>query len=321
MFKRSTTLQPGFNFIELLISITIIAIFVGLAGPRVMSLLGKGKKKQQLKAHLKLLLLVLPNINLMLETIQTLLKISSENLKMLPTGKDLTLAKKMQAPLLSQLMHGDKIFNINLMTAVQNHHLNFIHLVIQIKKMTASHMQNKQSGISFIEILVTLLLISIATSFVIPRFLSNKPRSAQKKFFTEFSTLVSDTVFQAIMNKTVHQIYFDLNAHHIIVKKYNSKIEADNKHLKFEPLTQDIFQNQMKLPTTFSIQNFFIQNKDEFTPGMKMNDAWFYIMPDGNSQAVIINMNDNSDDRETKFSITVNPFYSQVKLHDTFQKP
>lgn len=44
MFKRSTTLQPGFNFIELLISITIIAIFIGLVGPRFMSLLGKGKK-------------------------------------------------------------------------------------------------------------------------------------------------------------------------------------------------------------------------------------------------------------------------------------
>lgn len=44
MFKRNTTLQPGFNFIELLISITIIALFVGLVGPRLMSLLGKGRK-------------------------------------------------------------------------------------------------------------------------------------------------------------------------------------------------------------------------------------------------------------------------------------
>lgn len=182
-------------------------------------------------------------------------------------------------------------------------------------------MQNKQPGISFIEILVILLLISIATSLVIPRFLSNRPGAAQKKFFTEFSTLIADTVFQAVINKTVYQVYFDLNKHNITIKKYNPKIENDNKHLKFEPIPKDIFQNQINVPETFSIKNFFVQDKDEFISGMKMNDAWFYIMSDGNSQAVIININDDSDDREAKFSITVNPFYSQVTLHDTFQKP
>ncbi len=181
-------------------------------------------------------------------------------------------------------------------------------------------MQNKQPGISFIEILVILLLVSIATSLTIPRFLANKPRAAQKKFFTEFSTLITDTVFQAVMNKTVYQVYFDLNKQTISIKKYNPKIENDNKHLKFDPVSKDIFKNEINIPTTFSIKNFFVQDKDEFISGMKMNDAWFYIMPDGNSQAVIININE-SNDQETKFSITVNPFYSQVRLHDTFQKP
>lgn len=182
-------------------------------------------------------------------------------------------------------------------------------------------MQNKQPGISFIEILVILLLVSVATSLVIPRFLSNKPGAAQKKFFTEFNTLVADTVFQAVMNKTVYQVYFDLNKHTITIKKYEPKIETKNKHLRFESTPKDIFQNQINLPETFSIKNFFVQDKDEFMSGIKMNDAWFYIMPDGNSQAVIININDDSDDRETNFSIMVNPFYSQVTLHDTFQKP
>lgn len=44
MFKGNKTLQPGFNFIELLISITIIALFIGFAGPKFMRLLGKGKR-------------------------------------------------------------------------------------------------------------------------------------------------------------------------------------------------------------------------------------------------------------------------------------
>lgn len=182
-------------------------------------------------------------------------------------------------------------------------------------------MDNKQLGISFIEILISLLLISIATSFIIPRVFAHKPRAAQKKFFTEFNTLVADTTFQAIMNKVVHQVYFDLNKHTILVKKYNSKIQADNKHAKFESLNKDVFQNQIDFPSAFSIQNFFVQGKDEFISGAHMNDAWFYIMPDGTSQAVIINIHDDSDNTETQCSIAVNPFYSRVTLHDTFQKP
>ncbi|MBI2344804.1 type II secretion system protein GspG [Candidatus Dependentiae bacterium] len=44
MLKQNKTLQPGFNFIELLISITIIALFIGFVGPKFMRLLGKGQK-------------------------------------------------------------------------------------------------------------------------------------------------------------------------------------------------------------------------------------------------------------------------------------
>lgn len=44
MSKQNATLQPGFNFIELLISITIIALFLGVVGPKFMSLLGRGQK-------------------------------------------------------------------------------------------------------------------------------------------------------------------------------------------------------------------------------------------------------------------------------------
>lgn len=44
MLNNHKTAQPGFNFIEMLISIVIMALFIGLVGPRVMGLLGRGKK-------------------------------------------------------------------------------------------------------------------------------------------------------------------------------------------------------------------------------------------------------------------------------------
>ena len=44
MFKPNKTLQPGFNFIEMMVALVIIGIIVGMIGPRVMGLLGRGKK-------------------------------------------------------------------------------------------------------------------------------------------------------------------------------------------------------------------------------------------------------------------------------------
>jgi general secretion pathway protein G len=37
-------LQPGFNFIEMMVALVIIGIIVGMVGPRVMGLLGRGKR-------------------------------------------------------------------------------------------------------------------------------------------------------------------------------------------------------------------------------------------------------------------------------------
>lgn len=44
MFKENKILQPGFNFIEMMVALVIIGIIVGMIGPRVMGLLGRGKK-------------------------------------------------------------------------------------------------------------------------------------------------------------------------------------------------------------------------------------------------------------------------------------
>lgn len=189
--------------------------------------------------------------------------------------------------------------------------------------MTAFHMQNKTHcvpGISFIEILVLLLLISIAMSMVIPRFITNRAGMAQKNFFAEFSTLVADTAHQAIVNKKVHQIYWNFKQNKIIVKRFQKMDDEPNKHNQFVPVPKDVFHSQISVPAQFVVRNFIVQGNDEMSSGLSMNDAWFYIMPDGSSQPTKINIDDDSQDMTTHFSITINPFYSQATLHDTFQK-
>lgn len=44
MITKNKTLQPGMSFIEIIIVISIMALFAALAGPKLMSVLGRGKK-------------------------------------------------------------------------------------------------------------------------------------------------------------------------------------------------------------------------------------------------------------------------------------
>jgi len=44
MTMNNKTLQPGFNFIEMMVALVIIGIIVGMIGPRVMGLLGRGRR-------------------------------------------------------------------------------------------------------------------------------------------------------------------------------------------------------------------------------------------------------------------------------------
>jgi hypothetical protein len=159
------------------------------------------------------------------------------------------------------------------------------------------------------------------TSFVIPRLFTNQVGLTKKRFFSELSTLISDTAFQAIVTKKVHQVFFDIKQHQIIVKQHNPTSDQKKKKDQFEAVPKDLFKSQILLPEEFTIRNFFIEKNDEVTSGRTTDTTWFYIMTDGSSQPVIINIDDYSDEQEAKFSITINPFYSQATLHDIFQKP
>lgn len=182
-------------------------------------------------------------------------------------------------------------------------------------------MQHAKPGISFIEILVVLLLISIFMSFAIPRFFSTQQGRAKKLFFTEFATLVSDSMYQAVTTKKIHQIFWNIDTKEITVKIYDEKSDSKDKHQKFKPVNSGIFHSSMKIPDHFSIHNFFIQSSDEIKPGEIKHNIWTYIMPDGTSQSVIINIQDEQEANNNRFSIIINQFYSQVSLHDTFEKP
>jgi len=180
--------------------------------------------------------------------------------------------------------------------------------------------KHNTTGFSFIEILVVLLLLSIFISFAVPRFFSSRKGVVKKEFFSEFALVISDTLHQAIITKKIHQIFVDLDHHEIRVKQHHVMPDETDKHKQFKAVSPGIFHSQMLIPQQLSIKSFYIGDNDAINQGKTIHDVWFYIMPDGTSQAVIINLQDEEEQANNQFSIAINPFYSQVKLHDAFTK-
>ena len=58
--------------------------------------------------------------------------------------------------------------------------------------------------------------------------------------------------------------------------------------------------------------------------GHDTGETWFYVVPDGMTQRVTINMTDSQDidsgGRPAKIGLVLNPFNAQFATHDTFKK-
>lgn len=182
------------------------------------------------------------------------------------------------------------------------------------------HKKNNQIGISFIEILIVLFLASLMLSFAMPRFLATQKGRLKKEFYKEFCMLVSDTMYQAVISKKVHQIFWDLGKHEISVKIYDADSEEKSKHAKFKPVTNGMFREKIELPESFVIHNFFIKDEDQVQSNKNLTTVFSYIMPDGTSQQVLVNIEDEHEETNNRFAIKINPFCSQVSLHDDFEK-
>lgn len=176
-------------------------------------------------------------------------------------------------------------------------------------------------GFSIIELLVVLLLISILGSLVLPTFFSKKQGVVKKEFISNFTTLVQEALHASVTNKKIHQLFFDFDQNFIVVKEQDINSTETDPHKQFKVIKDP--SAKITIPSQLAVQNFFIQNNDEFGAGTTTHESWFYIMPDGTSQPVLINILDQDPDKAESdpFSISVNPFYSQVQSHDSFQTP
>lgn len=169
---------------------------------------------------------------------------------------------------------------------------------------------------SFLEMMIMLVIIGLMGAVVAPNLSYYLKKTESQEFEAKLESFIHKIKQQALLTGKTQQVYFDFKLEKVFANAYNEALSDEPKGSRFSPTRIA----PLKLNKSFELQNFYIQGNDEMRSGSTRESAWFYIMPDGSSQDVVINFI-YGDEEERKLGIKINPFSAQVFSYDTFKFP
>jgi type II secretory pathway pseudopilin PulG len=173
--------------------------------------------------------------------------------------------------------------------------------------------------------MIVIAIIGVLSAMIVPNLGRKTPRYEREAFIARFTSLVQYGWQHALVTHKIQKITVDIGK-----KVINLQTDSGEKDRAGEPVFQSIsgaVQNTIiTIPDQIQIKQFFIEGFDMMTKfaRSKTATAWFYIVPEGMTQNVVINGVDTQDVRDEQprqFSLVLNPFTALFKTYDTFQKP
>lgn len=162
-------------------------------------------------------------------------------------------------------------------------------------------------------------------SALMPNFRSKSPRYEREQFIARFNTLVQYGWQQALLTHKIHRITVDVGKKRITLAVESGEKDKSGENA-YKPLPNPVQETECIIPDNINIKQFFIEGFDMMAKFSRSKTAsvWFYIIPEGMVQSVVMNFNDTNDMRDNQAHQTgmvLNPFSAQFKVYDVFQKP
>lgn len=181
-----------------------------------------------------------------------------------------------------------------------------------------------KNGFTLIEIMVAIMIIGLMATIVVPQLWRRAAGYERKQFIGKLSALTRFAKQQALTKNHVQQLFFDLKAGTITIKEKAEGKDGQGEQ-QFVPLKGAAFATSIKIPAQLQIKQFLIEGSDAMSAfsGKPTERIWFFIIPEGLSQNVIINMIDTKqlfNGKPRPIGLVLNPFTVQFKVYDEFQK-
>jgi len=160
-------------------------------------------------------------------------------------------------------------------------------------------------------------------SVLVPNLARITPGYERRAFITKLNNLLLFSWRNALITQRVHRLLFDINKH---IVRVQAQKEEEGKDPSFYDVQTEYVQTHFQWPESITIKQLFVGKEEQLQrPGIKTEEVWFFVVPNGMAQEVIINTLDTKDldvqGKERQIGLVINPFTVQMSTHDTFQKP
>lgn len=152
-------------------------------------------------------------------------------------------------------------------------------------------------------------------------FYGLRPRPGQEReyFVMLLNELARQAWQQTMITHKLHRILFDFKQRLVRVEVQAYDTKKDQEDFKQSPIAL------VRIPAHLQVQEFFIEGIDEIRHGNRATtQTWIFLVPDGLTQEVVINIVDTKDivqGKKRRIGLVLNPFNAQFTTHGTFQKP
>ena len=152
-----------------------------------------------------------------------------------------------------------------------------------------------------------------------------KAGQERNEFLARLNSLTQLARQNALTLNKLYKVVFDFKKKMISLEQATTQKDAKGQP-KFEPAKVTHLQTSIPWPAYLQIKNFYIEGSDEAARhvGRELGETWFFVVPDGLTQRVTINVADtndrDADGRPKKIGLVLNPFNAQFIAYDTFKK-
>ena len=171
--------------------------------------------------------------------------------------------------------------------------------------------KNKYAAFSLIELIVVVAIIGLMAAVIVPNLQIFKKRQADKEFIVSLNYISKLASDNAANSGKLHRVVFDFDNANIFVEQQDG-----DKFVRYE---NDNLTNTGTFEA-IEIINIFINGSDEMqlkSGESKKNTVWYFIVPNGLTQEVIINY----DVGQAQKNLIIDPFSALFKGGNGYKIP